>query len=211
MANGRRLGLYERRIFPWLNDKLSSDPDLIRIRTEAVAAVHGRVIEIGFGSGSNISHYPNGVESVVGVEPNEGMLDRAFARIRVSDFPVQIIVAEAEQLPLRDQTFDTAVSTLTLCSVADPAKSLMELHRVLRDDGRLVILEHGLSDDAGIARWQNWLNPLQKIVACGCHLNRPIVELVQRYGFRFDVLRRFYAPKVPRTHGWVSVGTAVKS
>lgn len=210
MANRRRLGFYERRIFPWLNEKLSSDPELIRIRAEAVATVRGRVIDIGFGSGPNLPLYPSCVESVVAVEPNEGMLDRALARISGSRFPVQIIVAEAEQLPLRDQTFDTAVSTLTLCSVADPAKSLIELHRVLRDGGRLVILEHGLSDDAGVARWQNRLNPLQKIVACGCHLNRPIVELVQRYGFRFDVIRRFYAPKVPRTHGWVSVGTAVK-
>jgi SAM-dependent methyltransferase len=99
---------------------------------------------------------------------------------------------------------------LTLCTVTDTARVLSELRRVLRDDGRLLILEHGLADDASVARWQRRLNRLQNVVACGCNLNRPIVDLVERAGFRFTALRRFFIPKAPRTHGWTMLGTAVK-
>jgi hypothetical protein len=88
---------------------------------------------------------------------------------------------------------------------------LAELRRVLRPAGRLLLMEHGLSEDNGVVRWQQRLNRLQRIVACGCNLNRPIAELVQAHGFRFESLRKFYAPGMPRTHGWVTVGVAVKA
>jgi ubiquinone/menaquinone biosynthesis C-methylase UbiE len=114
-------------------------------------------------------------------------------------------------LPFADGSFDTAVSTLTLCSVFDPVRALNELRRVLRHDGRLIVVEHGLSPDATIARWQNRLNGLQKVVACGCHLNRPVADLVEKGGFRFDAVRTFYARKAPRTHGWVTMGAALKA
>jgi len=110
-----------------------------------------------------------------------------------------------------DVEFDAAVSVLTMCSVSDPARALAELRRVLRDDGRLLVLEHGLADDSGDVRWQNRLNGIQRIVGCGCNLNRPIAALVESHGFRFEALRKFYAPKMPRTHGWLTVGTAVKA
>jgi SAM-dependent methyltransferase len=209
-SNRRRLGFYERRVFPWLNDKLTGSAELMRVRAEALPSARGRVIEIGFGSGPNLALYPGNVQSVVAVEPNDGMLDRAAPAIRRSRIPVEIVVAEAERLPLPDGTFDTAVSTLTLCSVSDPGAALLELRRVLRQDGRLIVLEHGLSEDPGVARWQHRLNPLQNIVACGCHLDRPITSLVEDHGFRFDTVRRFYAPQAPRTHAWITVGTAVK-
>ena len=207
----RRLGFYQRRVFPWLNDKLTADPQLIRLRAEALSSARGRVIEIGFGTGANVEHYPSAVERIVAVEPNEGMKDRASRRIELSRAPVDLIVAEAESLPCRDQSFDTAVSTLTLCSVRDDARALDELARVLRDDGRLIVLEHGLSPDAPVARWQHRLNGLQKIVACGCHLTRPVSRLVEAHGFRFETVRTFYVPTLPRTHGWVTVGAAVRA
>jgi ubiquinone/menaquinone biosynthesis C-methylase UbiE len=210
MLNRRRAGFYERRFFPWLNEKLVADPDLKKTRTEALAPARGRVVEIGFGSGSNLPHYPPPVQSIVAIEPNEGMIDRARPPIRSSRIRVDLIVGEAESLPFADRSFDTAVSTLTLCSVLDPARTLDELRRVLRDDGRLIVLEHGLSPDPNVARWQHRLNGLEKIVACGCHLNRPISHLIEHHGFRFDAVRTFYAPKPPRTHGWVTVGSAVK-
>ena len=209
-ANRRRLGFYQRRIFPWLNDKLGGSPELMRVRAEALPAAHGWVVEIGFGSGPNLALYPGTVQSVVAVEPNDGMLDRALPTIQGSRIPVQIIVGEAERLPLSDGVFDTAVSTLTLCSVSDPSAAVFELHRVLHQDGRLIILEHGLSEDRDVARWQHRLDPLQSIVACGCHLDRPMTKLVEDHGFRFETLRTFYAPKVPHTHGWLTVGIAVK-
>jgi hypothetical protein len=82
---------------------------------------------------------------------------------------------------------------------------------VLRDDGTLLLMEHGLAGDPGVARWQNRLNGIQRVVGCGCNLNRRIGELVQAHGFRFESVRRFYAPNIPRTHGWLTVGTAVKA
>jgi ubiquinone/menaquinone biosynthesis C-methylase UbiE len=204
-------GFYESRVFPWLNDRLNADPELEKIRADALSGARGRVLEIGFGSGLNLKHYPGAVQSLVAVEPNDGMQARARPRIATSGFPVEVIQGTAEQLPLPDAGFDTAVSTLTLCTVADPARVLTELRRVLRPDGRLLLMEHGLSQDDAVARWQRRLNGLQRIVACGCNLDRPITQLVQAHGFRFESVRRFYAPKLPRTHGWVTVGAAVKA
>jgi ubiquinone/menaquinone biosynthesis C-methylase UbiE len=206
----RGAGFYEGRVFPWINDKLCSDPELQRIRAAAVAPARGRVIEIGFGSGLNVPHYGAAVTQLVAIEPNAGMLERAQPRIRDAAFPVEVIASTAERLPLPDRSFDTAVSVLTLCSVSDPAQVLGELHRVLRDDGQLLLVEHGLADDAGVARWQNRLDWLQGKLACGCHLNRPVARLAQAAGFRTEQLEQYFAPKMPRTHGWVTVGTSLK-
>jgi ubiquinone/menaquinone biosynthesis C-methylase UbiE len=206
-----RRGFYESRIFPWLNDKLNADPDLERIRAEAIAPARGRVLEIGFGTGLNLPLYTGAVQSLVAVEPNGGMHQRALPRLEKVRFPVEFIAGVAERLPLPDNAFDTAVSVLTLCSVADPDRAVQELRRVLHDDGKLLVLEHGLADEPKVARWQKRLNGIQMIVACGCHLTRGIADLVQRNGFRFANLRRFYAPKMPHTHGWITLGVAVKA
>jgi ubiquinone/menaquinone biosynthesis C-methylase UbiE len=206
----RAPGWYQRRVFPWLNDKLASDPELLRIRAQSVAAARGRVIEIGFGTGLNVSFYPDAVKELVAVEPNAGMVERGRDRIEAARFPVTVVQADAEHLPFEDASFDTAVSVLTLCSVSDPARALAELHRVLRPDGRLLLLEHGLADDPSVARWQNRLDWLQGRVACGCHLNRPIAALARRQGFGFDRIEQYFAPKMPRTHGWITVGEAAK-
>ena len=205
------LGFYEGRVFPWLNDRLNADPALEQIRADAVRGASGRVVEIGFGSGLNLPHYTQAVRSLVAVEPNDGMHARARPRIAASRIPVEVIHGTAEQLPLADAGFDSAVSTLTLCTVGEPARVLAELWRVLRPDGRLLLMEHGLSEDDGVARWQRRLNGLQRIVACGCNLNRPIAELVQANGFRFESVRKFYVSKMPRTHGCVTVGVALKA
>jgi SAM-dependent methyltransferase len=201
-------GLYERRVFPWLNDKLNADPALVQMRADALRDAQGSTLEIGFGSGLNLEHYPTAVSKLVAVEPNPGMLERARERIARVPFTVEVIQAAAESLPLPQASVDTAVSTLTLCSVSEPEQVLKELHRVLRPDGRLVLMEHGLADDDGVARWQHRLDWLQTKLACGCHLTRPMAALLQRCGFRTDGLRQFFVPKMPRTHAWVTVGTA---
>lgn len=204
-------GFYERRVFPWLNDRLGADPALERIRADGLADARGRVVEIGFGTGLNLRHYPAAVQGLVAVEPNPGMHERAHPRIAQSRIPVELVMGRAENLPLPDASFDTAVAVLTLCTVSDPARVLAELRRVLRNDGRLLLIEHGLSGDPGVARWQNRLNGLQRTFACGCNLNRSVPALVEASGFRFQTLRQLYVPKVPRTHGWLTIGTAVKT
>ena len=204
-------GFYERRVFPWLNDRLCADPRIERLRHEVLLPARGRVIEIGFGSGLNLPQYPAAVTAVVAVEPNPGMTQRALPRMQASPVPVQALAATAERIPLPDASFDTAVSVLTLCSVDDPARVLAELRRVLRDDGQLLLLEHGLSDEPGVARWQRRLNGIQRALACGCNLDRPIAALARAAGFRFEALQQFYAPKMPRTHGWLTLARAAKA
>lgn len=203
------MNIYERRIFPWLNERLGKNHELALLRAEAVAPASGRVLEIGFGTGLNLPHYSSAVTSVVGVEPNDGMRERAKRRIAGARIPVDLIAGRGEALDLSSSSFDSAVMTLTLCSVSDPIAVLHEVRRVLRTGGRLIVLEHGLSEDAGVARWQRRLNGIQNLLACGCNITRPVRELVETAGFRFDSIRTFYAPKAPRTHGWMTLGTAI--
>ncbi len=208
MTDRRSRGFYERRVFPWLNDRLATGPELERLRAATLTDATGRVLEIGFGSGASLPHYPAGVREIVAVDPNTGMHDLAAPRIDRCPFPVNALVAEAEFLPLTSATIDTAVSILTLCSVSDPRRVLSELRRVLRPGGRLILLEHGLSNDPGVARWQQRLKRVQNVIACGCNLNRAVADLVAASGFCWLELKQFYAPGIPRTHGWITAGTA---
>lgn len=204
----RRQGFYERWVFPWLNDTFATSPELTRIRREVLADARGTVLEIGFGSGQNLPCYSPAVDSLVAIEPNEGMHRRFSASGHKPHISVGMIVGEAEHLPVPDRSIDTVVSTLTLCSVSNPTHALAELRRVVKDDGRLIVIEHGLSEEPGVARWQNRLNGIQNVVACGCNLNRRIDTLVDAAGFRIDTLHRFFVTGVPRTHGWFITGTA---
>jgi SAM-dependent methyltransferase len=208
MSRRRFASFYERRIFPWINDKLTSAPEVQRLRTEALAGARGRTIEIGFGGGANLPFYPPAVDEIVGVEPNRGMFRFGQRRARAHRVPVRLAIAEGEALPFAGDVFDTAVSTLTLCTVADPHAVLAELRRVLHDDGRLIVLEHGLAAEPSVARWQHRLNPVQNVVACGCNLNRPTRDVVEHAGFVFTAIRQFFLPGVPRPMGWFTVGTA---
>src|SRR4051812_8570159 len=101
------MGFYERSVFPWLNDRLNRDPEIVRLRREALAPARGRVLEIGFGTGANLPHYPDEVTEVVAVEPSEGMNVRAARAIRASRIPVQSIASGAENLPVPDRSIDT--------------------------------------------------------------------------------------------------------
>lgn len=204
-------GFYAARVFPWLNDRLARHPGVERLRTEALAPARGRVLEIGFGTGLNLGHYPPTIRDLTAVEPSDGMLARAEPRIAAAPFQVQVVSGTAEALPFADGAFDTAVSTLTLCTVKDPDRALAELRRVLRDDGQLLLMEHGLAADPGVARWQERLDWLQARVACGCHLNRDILRIARDQGFRFDTLRQLFVPRAPRTHGWLTIAVGRKA
>lgn len=211
MAGGAATGFYERRVFPWINDRLTSNAAFMELRRELLAEAAGDVIEIGFGSGLNLASYPASVRSVTAVEPNDGMLARAAARVTAFGRPVGIVKGPAEKMPLGDETFDTAVSTLTLCSVRDPAAVLLELRRVLRSTGTLLVLEHGRAADPRVARWQDRLNGVQTVVACGCNLNRPVAEMVQGAGFTFERVRAFYLDQAPKPMAWMTLGVAIKA
>ena len=204
----RRPGLYERHVFPWLLDRLTTAPPFRARRAAVLAMARGRVLEIGLGTGVSLEHYPAAVACVVGLEPNGGMHGRSRARRARVPFPVPIVTGRAEALPFVAGTFDTVVSVLTLCSLQDPDAGLRELRRALRRDGILLVLDHGLSPEPSVATWQHRLTPLERRVGCGCELARPIRPLVEAAGFTFDHAESDYLPGVPRTHGWITSGRA---
>lgn len=202
------MGFYSRHIFPRLMDWGMSRRQFRIMRTSLLTEVRGDVLEIGFGTGLNLPHYPPGLSSLAAVDPVAALRGRVARRIAAAPFPVSRHDAPAEQLPFGDRRFDWVVSTWTLCSVADPLRALTEIRRVLKPEGCFLFLEHGRSRDPGTAAWQDRLNPIQNVIGCGCHLNRPIDELVLRSGLRILRLDRFQMERVPRIVGAMFSGTA---
>lgn len=185
-------------------------PEFAAQRRTLLADVRGRVLEIGFGTGLNLPHYPHGVDRLTAVDANPGMRGRAIQRIAQSTIEVDLHVANGEHLPVSDASFDSVVTGWTLCSVRDIDRALHEIYRVLREGGRLFFAEHGLADHPRIRRWQRRLNPIQKVLGDGCHLDRNMRELIERAGFQIRRLDEFYMENAPKTHGYMYVGVAAK-
>jgi ubiquinone/menaquinone biosynthesis C-methylase UbiE len=204
------MGLYSRWIFPKLCDLALNQPPLIQQRRELLAAAEGLVLEIGFGSGLNLPHYPRNVRKLVAIEPNRGMLRLARQRIEQAGIEVEQRMLPGEGLPIADDTFDCAVSTLTLCSIDDVNQALAQIFRVLRPGGRLLFLEHGLSPEPTVARWQRRLNPVQRWLGDGCRLDRPMKQLIASQPFTQVECSEFYLEKTPKTHGYMYRGVATK-
>jgi ubiquinone/menaquinone biosynthesis C-methylase UbiE len=192
------VSLYADHIFPRLMDRVMRTPHFQEQRQEALSQVFGKVLEIGFGTGLNLPHYPNTVTWLTAIEPGHLLAKRVAERSVNLAMPLEIFRYRAEMLPWEDQRFDCAVSTWTLCTIRDPLRALSEIRRVLKAGGKFIFLEHGLSDDPKVARWQNILNPFQRLFACGCHLNRRIDRLIEEAGFTVDRLDRFVMEGVPR-------------
>jgi ubiquinone/menaquinone biosynthesis C-methylase UbiE len=179
-------------------DRLMRTPRFAAQRQEALASASGTVLEIGFGTGLNLPHYPPAVTWVTAIEPGHVLEERVAARSVNLAMPLELFRYRAETLPWEDRRFDCAVSTWTLCTIRDPLRALHEIRRVLKPGGKLIFLEHGQSDDPKIARWQNILNPFQRVFACGCHLNRRIDRLIEDSGFTVERLDRFVMDGLPR-------------
>lgn len=187
-----------------------SQPPVMKRRAEVVPLASGRVLELGAGGGANLSFYDRAkVESVTGVDPSDELIALAKTRMADSDrdfFRVEKGIAEA--LPFQDDSFDTVLSTFTLCSVQDQAQALREARRVLKPGGRLLFLEHGLSPDAAPRKWQHRMEPIWKPIAGGCHLTRPVTDAVLGAGFAVGERHGRYMEKSPRFLGWVEWGEA---
>ena len=172
---------------------------MAELRPETLARAHGEVLEIGFGTGLNLPHYPSGVSRLVALDPLDALRERVQARIARAPFPVERVVLPAEGgLPFEDGRFDCIAMTWTLCSIALPLPALEEMRRVLRPAGVLLFIEHGLSEDPQVARWQRRVTPLHRRVSCGCHLDRPIDQLLRKGGFELPELKRFVLEQGPR-------------
>jgi len=191
------VGFYRRHIFPWVMDWAMRQ--MGELRPGTLARAHGEVLEIGFGTGLNLPHYPSSVRKLVGLDPLNALPERVEARIARAPFPVERFALFAEDgLPFEDGRFDCVTMTWTLCSIAQPLPALQEMRRVLRPDGYLLFIEHGLSQDPGVAYWQRRLSPLHRRVACGCTLDRPIADLLRKGGFELPELKHFVLEQGPR-------------
>lgn len=203
------MGLYSQHIFPRLMDWMMSGKEFQRLRAALLTDARGEVLEIGFGTGLNLTHYPEQIASLSIVDPARILPQRVAKRAAAVAFPIHTHHLTAEKLPFHDRRFDAVVSTWTLCTIPDPVKALQEIRRVLRPNGIFLFLEHGRSDDARVAAWQDRLNPVQNIIGCGCNLNRRIDRLIELSGLQIHHLERFLMPHVPRIGGEMYQGRAV--
>ena len=206
------MGLYARYVLPKLIDTACAQKPLSEIRAQYVSKASGRVLEIGFGTGLNLSHYPAGDAAPTALWALEPAADiAALARRRLAETPLAVTVMQAcaERIPMPDATFDTVLSTWTLCSVPNVYRALDELRRVLKPHGKFIFAEHGASPEPAVLRWQRRLAPAWKLVGGGCHLSRRADELIAAAGFRIDELETGYLPG-PRIAMFTYRGVAAK-
>jgi ubiquinone/menaquinone biosynthesis C-methylase UbiE len=178
------LGLYRQYVLPHLVDRVLSGPGWEGWRQRTTEGLSGTVVEIGFGSGLNVPHYPPEVSVVYAVEPALRARRLAEPRVAGSHAQVRHVGLDGARLPLPDDSCDGALSTFTLCTIPEVEQALAELRRVLRPGGVFHFLEHGVAPDATLARVQRVIEPAQKLLADGCHLTRDPRDLVERAGFR---------------------------
>jgi ubiquinone/menaquinone biosynthesis C-methylase UbiE len=204
------VSFYSRVIFPRLCDFLLDNHTVADQRRQLLALARGDVLEIGFGTGLNLPHYPSHIRKLTAVDPNAGMRRRAQRRLTEAAIELDHHALSGEQLPFEDGRFDCVVSTFTLCSIEHVDNALSEVFRVLKPSGRFLFLEHGLSPDVKVQRWQRRLNWLQMRLGDGCHLDRPIDALVAAQPFSSLKSDKFYVDKTPKTHGYIYRGLAEK-
>lgn len=202
------MGLYERHVLPRVINLACSTGDIERQRRRVVPEARGRVLELGMGPGLNLEHYDTSrVELVWGLEPNRAMRSLAEDRIAASGLDVRWLDLPGEEIPLEDDSVDTAVLTYTLCTIADWERALDQVRRVLRPGGELLFCEHGLAPDEAVQVWQRRVEPVWKRLAGGCHITRPIPDLIERGGFAIAELDEGYQPG-PKISGYQYWGRA---
>ena len=203
------MNCYSRFVFPYIMERLSAGHHVDEQRKLALFPARGDVLEIGFGTGRNFSHYPVCVTHVTAVDCEIMRPQQVKRRIADAPVPITTIYKDASGgLPFADNSFDTVVTTWTLCSIRNVIPALTEIRRVLRHDGNYLFLEHGCSDDPHIARQQKLLSPLVQMIGSGCRMNRHIGDLISRSGLEIHSLKRFLMPETPRILGEMYRGVA---
>ena len=201
------MGFYARHVLPCLLHAAMRQEVLLPFRTRVAGAAEGRVLEIGIGSGLNLPLYGAHVSEVVGVDPSPELLSRAAEAASRCQTRVTFLEGSAEALALNDRSFDTVITTWSLCSIPNVRQALAEVRRVLCPGGVLLFVEHGRAPEPGVARWQDRLDPIWTRIAGGCHLNRAMDVLLRNAGFHLDALSTTRVPG-PRTHTFLFEGRA---
>lgn len=201
------MNFYDRWVLPSVLDVVMRQRQLIKYRRDVVAAASGRVLEIGVGSGLNFPLYKKQVEIVLGMDPSPRLLALARRRAVAAGVRTELLQGSATAIPLADNTVDTVVMTWTLCSIPDPLTALREMRRVLKPHGKLLFVEHGISPEPAVERWQHRLTPVWRHVAGGCNLDRNVDDLIRLAGFNLKELRTEYA-RGPRVMTYMYKGCA---
>ncbi len=203
------MGFYDKHILPHLINCACGLPAMMGQRAKLIPMAKGRVLELGIGTGLNLSFYDaQKVSAIIGVDPATEMHKKANQRAAEINIPVETVALELEQIAAEDNSFDTAVTTFTLCTIPDAVAALQEVRRVLKPDGELLFCEHGLSPDASVHAWQQRLQPIWKPLAGGCHLDRDIPTIIADGGFRIVEMEKRYL-KGPKPMTYVYRGRAV--
>jgi SAM-dependent methyltransferase len=204
------VSFYENWIFPPILDLAMQQKQLVGYRKRVVGEARGKVLEIGAGSGLNFPFYGDQVERVLALDPSPRLLGFARRRAAAGKVPIEFLLGSATSIPLPDHSIDTVVMTWTLCSIPDASAALAEMRRVLKGNGRLLFVEHGLAPDLAVEKWQHRLTPAWRHIAGGCHLNRKMDEVIELAGFDLKKLQTGYAPG-PRPMTFMYEGCACQS
>lgn len=205
------MSLYEARVLPWLIDTVMSAKPITHQRRKVVPLATGRVLEIGLGAGQNLAFYdPSKVSHVWGLEPSPAMRERAQRRAADLPFSLEFLDLEAEAIPLDERSVDTVLVTYTLCTIPAVEQALLGMRRVLAPGGKLIFCEHGEAPDARVRAWQRRITPAWRALGGGCHLARPIPELIRAAGFEIETMQTMYLPGTPKFAGFNYWGMATR-
>lgn len=209
-ASVSTMSFYENHILPHLIGFACSAPQIMKQRSLLVPAAEGRVLEVGFGSGTNLDFYdPVKVDRLFALEPSEGMRRKAARAVDASPLDIEWLGLPGEEIPLDDDSVDTIVLTYTACTIPDAGAALSQMRRVLKPGGRLLFSEHGCAPDEGVAKWQRRIEPAWKPMAGGCHLTRKPDQMIREAGFTIDRMTAGYLPKSPKFASFNYAGSAV--
>jgi SAM-dependent methyltransferase len=200
---------WERVIVPKLICTCCGQPEIMDVRGHVVPHASGDVLELGCGGGLNLSLVdPGRIKSYAGLDPSPRLLDASRAAAQAKGISADIQAGIGEAMPYADASFDTVLTTFTLCSVSDQAQTLKEIRRVLRPGGVALFAEHGRAPDPGIAKWQRRIEPIWKRIGGNCHLTRAVTTAYEAAGFALTRGGKLYMEKAPKPFGWVEWGEA---